>query len=95
MRTSKKEVNTKVKIKVKKEVKKEVKVEYNLEADVDLEVNFKDNQEAKQEDLLESTDTNNRLLDKDIIPDINGLKEKVKEQGKEELSRKCQIRKLA
>ena len=41
-------------------------MEYNSEADVDSEVDFKDNWEAKQEDLLESTDANNRLLDKDM-----------------------------
>ncbi len=98
-RTSKKEVNTKVKIKVKKEVKKEVKqeveVEYSSEVNVDLEVDSKDNQEAKQEDILGSVDANNRLLDKDIVSDINDLKEELKEQGKEGLSRKRQAKKPA
>jgi hypothetical protein len=78
-RTSKKEVDTKVKIKAKKEVKQEVKVEYDSEIDVDSEVDSKNNWEAKQEDILGSVDANNGLLDEDIVSDNDDLKKKLKE----------------
>ncbi|KAH8760261.1 hypothetical protein BGZ57DRAFT_994220 [Hyaloscypha finlandica] len=89
-RTSKKEVDTKVNIKAKKEVKQEIKVEYDSEIDVDSDVDSKDNWEAKQEDILGSVDANDGLLDEDIVSDINDLEEKLKEQGKEGLSRRRQ-----